>query len=331
MRRHIMRRKSHELQWLETLGKRKQLNEEQRRALQRSQKGFVGERQMDKLVETFLPEITAIIDDITLKYQSTVVQIDKILLVGTTVYIIDMKFYQGDYILQYNSWQRNGKKLPTNILEQLRRAVRVVENIFKENQIDLKVKGVLAFLNPESNIYVEDTVPEKILAVNELPLWLLELKKYFSDERYLHWQSVLFQYQIDGYRTKRQLTLEEEKHLQKGICCPRCHQFNTRQNKHTVVCSCGYEEVKATAYVRTITEYGVLFHDRYLSLKELKAFFGKDLQEIYLKYILKTYFIAIQSTVKKRFGHENKGIIFDYWFEDDMEHFNQLEQRKMWK
>ncbi|GBD60519.1 nuclease-related domain-containing protein [Tetragenococcus halophilus] len=326
-----MRKKPHDLQWLETLSKRKQLNEEQRWALQRSQKGFLGERQMDKLVETFLPEITAIINDITLKYQSTVVQIDKILLVGTIVYIIDMKFYQGNYTFQNNSWQRNGKKLPTNILEQLRRAVRVIENIFKENQIDLKVKGVLAFLNPESNIYVEDTVPEKVLAFNELPLWLLELKKYSSDEHYLHWQSVLFQYQINGYRTKRQLTLEEEKHLQKGICCPHCHQFNTWQNKHTVHCECGYIETKEVAYVRTICEFGVIFHNRNLRLGKLKEFFGEQVEPEYLRYILKKHFVSVKHTPNRKLGHENKGIVFEYWFADRLDYFNQLDKRKFWK
>jgi len=326
-----MRRKPHDLQWLETVDKRKQLNEEEQRALQRLQKGFLGEQQMDKLVENFLAGKVTVIDDITLQYQSVIVQIDKILVVGNIVYIIDMKFYQGNYILQNNSWQRGGKKLPTNILDQLRRAVRVLENIFKEQQMNLQVRGVLAFLNPDSNIEIKDNIPEKVLTFNEIPLWLLELNKQALEERYPHLQSVLFQYQIEDFRTKRQLTLDEEKHLQKGICCPRCHQFHTRQDKHTVVCSCGHKEVKAIAYTRTVTEYGVLFHDRALSLKELKTFFGKDLQLFYLKYILKTYFVAIQSTTKKRFGHKNKGVLFDYWFEDDMDYFKQLEKRKSWK
>ncbi|KFN93350.1 hypothetical protein TMUPMC115_0475 [Tetragenococcus muriaticus PMC-11-5] len=326
-----MRKKSHELQWLEIAGKRKQLDEEEQRALLRLQKGFLGEQQMDKLVESFLLGKVTIIDDITLQYQSVIVQIDKILIVGNIVYIIDMKFYQGNYILQNNSWQRGGKKLPTNILDQLRRAVRVLENIFKEHQMDVQVRGVLAFLNPDSNIEIKDNISERVLTFNEIPSWLLELNKQALEERYPHLQSVLLQYQIEAFRTKRQLTLDEEKHLQKGICCPRCHQFKTRQNKHKVICSCGHEEVKAIAYARTITEYGVLFHDRELRLKGLKNFFGKDLQEAYLKYILHKYFIAIQSTTKKRFGHENKGLIFDYWFEDDMEYFKRLEHRKTWK
>ncbi|MEL5940141.1 nuclease-related domain-containing protein, partial [Tetragenococcus halophilus] len=88
-----MRKESHELQWLETVSQRKQLTEEQRRALQRSQKGFLGEQQMDQLAEMFLSGKVLVIDDITLRYQNTVVQIDKLLIIGNTIYVIDVKFY----------------------------------------------------------------------------------------------------------------------------------------------------------------------------------------------------------------------------------------------
>lgn len=326
-----MRKKPHGLQWLETVGQRKQLSEKERWDLQRLQKGVLGEKQMDKMAETFLSGKITAIDDITLQYQSSIVQIDKILLIGSIVYIIDMKFYQGDYTLQDGSWQRNGKKLPTNILEQLRRAVRIIENILKEQGIQLQVKGVLAFLDPESNIQIKDDIAETILTFNKIPLWLTKLNQQSSDERYPHWKSILFQYQINDFRTKYKLTHAEAEQLQKGICCPRCHRFEIRQNKHTVICSCGYEEAKETAYTRTVCEYGVIFYDKDFSLKELKKFFGKDLQEHYLKYILKKHFVAIQSTTKKRFGHENKGILFDYWFEDELDDFKQLEKRKTWK
>ncbi|AYW46445.1 NERD domain-containing protein [Tetragenococcus koreensis] len=326
-----MRKKPHGLQWLETVGQRKQLSEKERWDLQRLQKGVLGEKQMDKMAETFLSGKITAIDDITLQYQSSIVQIDKILLIGSIVYIIDMKFYQGDYTLQDGSWQRNGKKLPTNILEQLRRAVRIIENILKEQGIQLQVKGVLAFLDPESNIQIKDDIAETILTFNKIPLWLTKLNQQSSDERYPHWKSILFQYQINDFRTKYKLTHAEAEQLQKGICCPRCHQFQTTPKRHTVHCSCGYVEAKATAYVRTICEYGVIFHDQDLKLKDLKNFFGKNVQETYLKYILKKYFTVIQKSTKRSIGHRNEGILFEYWFENKMDYFNNLEKRKNWK
>jgi len=325
-----MRKEAHELQWLETVGQRKQLTEEQRRALQRLQKGFLGEQQMDKLAKMFLSEKVLVIDDITLQYQNTVVQIDKILIIGNTVYIIDVKFYQGNYILQNNSWIRGGKFLTSNILEQLRKAVRVIENVFKEQQIDLQVKGVLAFLNPESSIQIKDQIPETVLSFNEIPAWLLALTQQPVNERYYHWQSALLQYRIDNYRTKCTLSSQEAKQLQKGIRCPRCHQFKVVDKRHTVKCDCGYVEPKETAYTRTICEFGVIFHNQVLKLKKLKEFFGEQVDEHYLKHILKKHFVSIKSTPKKKFGHQNKGIIFDYWFEDKVEYFKNLEKRIDW-
>lgn len=329
-RRRKMRKESHELQWLETVSQRKQLTEEQRRALQRLQKGLLGEQQMDQLAEMFLSGKVLVIDDITLRYQNTVVQIDKLLIIGNTIYVIDVKFYQGNYILQNNSWIFGGKFLTTNILEQLRKAMRVIVNIFREQQIDLEVKGVLAFLNPKSSIQIKDQIPETVLSFNEIPAWLLGLNQQTANEYYYDCQSVLFQYRIDNYRSQRTLSIEEEKQLQKGIRCSRCHQLKVVDKRHTVRCDCGYVEPKETAYTRTICEFGVIFHDQDLKLKKLKEFFGEQVDEHYLKYILKRHFVSIKSTPKKKFGHQNKGIIFDYWFEDKIRYFKKLEKRIDW-
>lgn len=326
-----MRKKPHDLQWLETLSYRKQLDEQQRWAKQRLERGFIGESRMDAIVKTFLSGKTMVLDDITLKHHDNIVQIDKLLTVGKRLCIVDMKFYQGNYRLAHNNWYREGKILPTNILEQLRRAERIVTSILKENQVNIQVEGVLAFMNPESNIQIEDEISETTLAFSDIPSWLLEQNKNEFNEDYRKVLTILKQYQITSYRTKRTLALEEMDQLQSGICCPKCHQFDIHQNKHTVTCSCGYVEAKDTAYTRTICEYGVIFHDQDLKLKELKKFFGKQVQEIYLKYILKKHFVVIPKTDKKNIGHKNEGILFDYWFENKMEYFNRLEKRKNWK
>ncbi len=90
----IIRRKPHQLQWLETMSQRTKLDTSQLSELQKLQRGFTGEQDMDRLIETILGKNVDCLEDLILEYQNSVVQIDKLLVLGSTLYLIDMKFYR---------------------------------------------------------------------------------------------------------------------------------------------------------------------------------------------------------------------------------------------
>ncbi|HLQ40468.1 MAG TPA: nuclease-related domain-containing protein [Tetragenococcus sp.] len=98
-----MRHKSEKQQWLETISYQRRLNRNEQAELSKLQK-LSGEVRMDEKTQRFLAEKLIILDDLTLKYQKTVVQIDKIILAGNTVYVIDMKNYYGAYTFSQNNW-----------------------------------------------------------------------------------------------------------------------------------------------------------------------------------------------------------------------------------
>ncbi|MDN6641403.1 MAG: NERD domain-containing protein [Tetragenococcus sp.] len=325
-----MRRKSHKLQVLETLSTRKKLDPEQQALLQKLQRGIIGERNMDLLVESILGAEVDCLDDIILEYQGNVVQIDKLLIIGSIIYLIDMKFYRGHYIFKNGEWYLGEKILANNNFEQLRRAVRIIQNVLYDHQIPLKVQGVLAFMNPESSLTVEDSLKETVLNFADIPTWLLQLKQNTSNKQLQDWKSAIRNYEIAPYRTKKIFPLEKMDTLQKGICCPNCHQFNMNENRHTVSCPCGYTEAKVIAFIRTICEYGVIFHNQNLTRSQLRIFFGQDLNERYLEYLLEKYFERLDSP-NSRSGYKNEGIIFDYWFAEKKDYFERLAERKNWK
>lgn len=98
-----MRHKSEKQQWLETISYQRRLNRNEQAELSKLQK-LSGEVRMDEKTQRFLAKKLIILDDLTLKYQKTVVQIDKIILAGNTVYVIDMKNYYGAYTFSQNNW-----------------------------------------------------------------------------------------------------------------------------------------------------------------------------------------------------------------------------------
>ncbi|MDN6641107.1 MAG: NERD domain-containing protein [Tetragenococcus sp.] len=298
-----MRKKSHDLQWLGIFGQRHLLTEEERETYQKLQRAYYGEAMMDKLVANFLANDPQCIDDITLKYKNSVVQIDKLLIVGQIAYIIDMKYYRGHYVFKNNTWYIGEKILDNNIFEQLRRAMRILQNLFNDNQIRLNVQGVLAFMNPNSTIDVVDNIDETVLTMDEIPKWLLKLPNNGTVESMnQNWKSTLRQYEIEPYRTKRTFDIEKIDQLQQGICCPNCHQYQMVESKYIVNCTCGYSEAKEIAYTRTICEYGVLFHNHNLTVPQLRKFFGKNLNERYLTYVLQRNFV-LQKKAHNKAGY----------------------------
>lgn len=324
-----MRKKPHKLQWLQVLSQRYLLTEEERETYQRLQRGYEGEKKLDQMADEFLKQGIISLDDLTLQYKNSVVQIDKLLIVGCRIYLIDMKYYRGNYVFKNGTWYIGEKMLTNNIFEQLRRAVRIIQNILNDNQIEMSVHGVLTFMNPNYTIDIVDDVHETVLIFDEIPGWLLKLTNNDNEVK----QTVLpiiKSYETEPYRTTRTFDIEKIDRLYKGICCVNCHQYQMIEGKYEMRCACGYSEAKTIAYARTACEFGVLFHNQNLKLPELRKFFGENVNERYLKANLQQNFV-LEKEPHSKAGYINKGVLFDYWFEDEKEKFKQIQKRKNWK
>lgn len=322
-----MRKRVHELQWLEAIKNRQGLNKEELKGYQRLLRGYQGEESFDKLCQAFLNKRVETIDDITVAFQSQVTQIDKIIFSGERVYIVDVKNYRGSYRYINHEWKVGQRILSTNIFEQLRRAVRIVRNIYTESGIQMNVQGVLVFINPESNVEIEAAnFPEKVLKLTHIPAWLMKQEpSYMNYEK----RNLLQNYEVEGYRTTRHCDEEQLHQMAKGIRCLNCDSFHMNETKHTMVCHCGRVEVKETAFVRTICEYGLICHDKQIRKADLRVFFGKQYNELYIRNILKKHFL-INNRQGRATDYYNKGVPFELWFKGKLSYFKSIEKRAQW-
>ncbi|HLQ41202.1 MAG TPA: nuclease-related domain-containing protein [Tetragenococcus sp.] len=321
------RRKSKKHQLLQTIQSRCELAQIERQELDRLEKGFQGELRMDQMVNEFLTGEIVVIDDLTLKYKGSLVQIDKIIIAGNTLYLIDMKNYRGNYILQNNNWYCGDKLLTANILEQLRRAVRLLIQLLQENQLYLKVVGVLAFVGLDGTVVVKDSVSEIILQYGDISRWLYRLNQEQTYLKYPNCEMIIRNYQVDPYSCEYRVEMAD---LTKGICCPKCHEIGMKEHWYKLSCSCGYTQAKLVGYLRTISEYGVIFADKDLSRKDLRLFFGEGVNDDYLRRVLIKYF-ELKSKAARASSYVNKGILFEYLFENQRELFVKINQRAGWK
>ena len=110
-----MRQKSHHLQYLEALYFRNGLTLEEEKEYQKLLQGYQGEVYFDKLCQFFSISKEQTMDDITLSLFKNVTQIDKIIVSGNVLYLIDVKNYQGNYRYEHQRWTLNGNILSNNI------------------------------------------------------------------------------------------------------------------------------------------------------------------------------------------------------------------------
>ncbi|GBG93713.1 hypothetical protein LFYK43_01720 [Ligilactobacillus salitolerans] len=320
-----MRKQPPELQFLDILSQRTKLTAEEQRKLTVLRRGYQGEVELDQLVELFYPHPEMIMDDLTLSYSGQIVQIDKLLAVEQTLFVIDCKNYHGNYDFKNGSWFRNNKVLPHNILDQLDRACDTVLRIFQDNGVLLNVQGVIFFSDPNANISFQQPSKHLVKFCGEMVPWLKQIEHNATQgPQSLGWKRVLQNYRIPALFPE--YDCDEQRFVQKGLCCPRCFHFKWQEQRFSFICStCGFVEIKEIGYVRTICDYGVLHFTKDIQRQHVYMFLGPDYKETYLKLMLRQHFIP-----GKRGHYLNQKEKFDYWFADQTDYFARVQQRIDW-
>lgn len=309
-----MRCQSFDLQFLQTLEQRTTLTADEKQQLHRLVRGYEGELRLDELLQNYFGHADLVVDDVTLSFGKEMVQIDKLLLVGKVVYLLDAKNYQGSYFFRQNSWYSGQRLLANNIFRQIDRASDLLQQIFQAEGLELEVKRVLLFMAPEVKVELQQQVVQKVLCFPEIPAWLLALKSeadIYPPQNLGVYQKTLRKYTVAPYRPQHDFSCQSERNLHTGICCPQCNNFEWQQTRFYLRCMrCGYCQSKELAYVRTICDYGVLYFKRNLRRKELKKFLGESLSESYLRIQLKKHFQQLGRGCSP-LGYHNVGIRFN--------------------
>lgn len=327
-----MRSKTMELQYLETLTKRTQLNKQEHTRLTALQKGFSGECGLDNSLQQASISAAAIINDLTIKYHGNTTQIDQLFSHGHKLYLVDAKNYSGSYTFAQNSWSHNNKKLPRNIFSQIDRARDILACILEEAAIDWPIETVVVFTDPTVELNIEDPINHIVKRLGAFTDFVSALGKSPLNGTDLAWQTALRKYQIPSHQLTDDFSQQiGHRQLQLGIRCLKCSSFNWQQDTFWITCkNCGAVKVKEEAYVRTICDYGVLFFNQGLRLQDLCRFFGDGYGKRYISLELKKHFSCHVVPGKARV-YCNRGLNFKYWFAEQSEYFQKIQQRLNWR
>ena len=253
------RTKPPELLILRSLNTRMDLSNNERQHYFNLKKGYEGEVMFDALTEKLQCECL-ILNDLLLKTNNTTFQIDSLIILSETIYFYEVKNYKGDYYYESDRIYKKTKSEIINPINQLSRSESLLRQSLHNLGYNLPIDASVVFINPEFTLYqtplnkpfiFPTQVNRYLNKLNKIPSKLNEKHKMIADKLIsLHIEDSPF----------KQLPSYDYDQLQKGITCLKCNSFAISVEGQKCVCKeCRHEEVVATAVMRSVEEFKLLF------------------------------------------------------------------------
>lgn len=261
------RSESAELRLLRHLSKRMIFSEKETKYFMNLEKGFQGEQKFDEWLEP-LPSSYLIINDLLIESNNTTFQIDSCIITSTdTLYLFEVKNYDGDYLIAGEKWSTvNGHPI-NNPVHQLQRSLTLLSRFLKPF---ISTELYVVFVNPDFYLY-QAPVNLPIIFPSQINRFINKLKgnSLPIKERHMKLAKELIGLHSNKTNYKNVPSYTYEK-LKSGITCVNCHSFNITNLKDMILCNeCGQIETVKQAIMRSIEEYTLLFPNKKITTSNI--------------------------------------------------------------
>lgn len=140
------------LKILRLLNIRKKLSLEDQQYYSNLEKGYDGEVLFDLLTEK-LQSDCLILNDLLLEINGTKFQIDTLIIFQDTIYLIDVKYFDGDYLFDGENFQTTFAKVIKDPLNQLDRSKSLLLQLLQHLGFNLNIEANVVFNNPDFTLY----------------------------------------------------------------------------------------------------------------------------------------------------------------------------------
>jgi hypothetical protein len=217
-----------------------------------------------------------ILNDLLLESNSTIFQIDSLLIFGNTIYLIEVKNFEGDFYIENEKWYTLAKKEIKNPLEQLNKNESLLRRLLQDLGITASIESYLIFVNPEFHLYH---------ASKNLPIiYPTQLNRFFKklNEKTPSWkkgQSILAEKFLSLHLKENpyfRLPVYSYDLLKKGIFSRCCHSFNNVELQgDKIVCkNCNEHENVENAILRIVQEITILFPKQKITTNVVQEWCG---------------------------------------------------------
>lgn len=288
------------LKVLESLNARTQLSDLERKEYVNQSKGYPGELLFDPHLRD-LPFENLVINDLRLRDNGQMIQIDSLLLASNRLYLYEVKNYSGSYDYKDGALHGRSDFIITNPLTQVHRSLPVLHNLIRKLGYPMYIQPYVVFINP--NFYLYQLPRDKpFLFANQLTQHFDQLAR---KQRSLNADASQLADQLIGLHDKDyrppNLPHYDFSLLKKGILCPLCFSFeriHTRQNR--ICAACGYRETAAEAIKRSAEECHLLYPELSITKRLIYEWCGAEYDEQRIQRVLARHFLTtgqLKSTI----------------------------------
>jgi hypothetical protein len=234
------------------------------------EKGFIGEKNFDRSIENFFND-WLIINDLLLEYNNNFFQIDSVLISYETIYLIDVKNFEGDFYLNKDLWYTISNNEIKNPLEQLKRCESLFRRFIQNFGFNYSIDSHLVFINPDFYLY-QAPLNQSMIFPTQLNRFINNLNKKSGKLKDRH--KKLADLLLSKHITESpftQIPSYSRDHLENGFTCRYCYsQLELGYDDKLVCKKCGSKEDIDSAVLRNVEEYSLLFPERKITLGDIQ-------------------------------------------------------------
>ncbi|WP_409306100.1 NERD domain-containing protein [Peribacillus sp. SCS-155] len=256
-------------------------------------KGYEGELLFDSLTQNLESEVF-ILNDLLFKLNQTVFQIDSLIITSETIYLFEVKNYEGDYYYDSDRLYKRPKTEISNPLNQLRRNESLLRQLLENLKFDMPISGSVVFINPEFTLY-QAPINTPFIFPTQVRRYLKNLN---SSPSHLNGKHKLLADKLISLHIKdspyKLLPSYDYELLRKGLTCEKCASFSVIDKEKFYICShCGHEEGAENALMRSVKEFQLLFPDWSISTNIIHEWCNAAKSKKSIRRILRKNFKAV--------------------------------------
>ncbi|WP_423188805.1 nuclease-related domain-containing protein [Alkalibacterium sp. f15] len=232
-----IRKKSYQLQYLESVNTRTKLPYAQQQYLLNLKKGYEGEQKFDERIEEHFEDDVTVINDLLVSYNGSTAQIDTLLVIGDTFYLYEIKNYEGEFQKLPGQFRKlNGQEFICPSI-QLNRAKKVLEQMISQWSEAVEIKPYVLFINASFTLFDAQTSDPFILPT-QINNHLEKLKNRNTklSKGQVNIVNKLQSEQLSNQRYKETSHEFKYEDMKKGIICNGCQSFNVIVTERKATC-----------------------------------------------------------------------------------------------
>jgi|SRR5690625_1629796 len=298
---------SKELQVFNYVRPRLNLSSSSLRTYDTLQKGYVGEKKFYNILKQLLSSKCIVLFDLLLEINGTTFQIDCLLIFQETIYLIEIKNYDGDYYLQEGKWYSVAtKKEIRSPLHQLERSELLMQQLIQRNGYHFSIKSYIVFVNESFTLY-EASLQMPIIFPTQLNRFIEKLNRIPSILTTPHKKLAKFLVE-NVVDESKYLRLPEYDYiaLKKGITCNQCRGYMDQEGYKNMLCqNCGEIDGVDSAVLRSVVEFAILFPKRKITTTEIFKWCDTIVSRRKIQEILANYLVLVQKGKQSHYVWKN--------------------------